>query len=131
MGRGRIRAPLGSRAARCAGAASPLRRRGALHARAARHGGTRRLPRGDVEVKIALVHDYLTEMGGAERVVEVMTRLFPGAPLYTSAFDPSACPSFAGLDVRTTFAQRPTRRKRAAKALFFTLPFAFRSLDLR
>ena len=56
--------------ARCAGASSPLRRRGALHARAARHGGTGGLPRGDLEVKIALVHDYLTEMGGAERVVE-------------------------------------------------------------
>ena len=81
-------------------------------------------------MKVALVHDYLTEMGGAERVVETMTRLFPGAPLYTSAFDPRGCPSFAGLDVRTSWADRLTKRKGAAKALFFTLPFAFRSLDL-
>jgi glycosyltransferase involved in cell wall biosynthesis len=81
-------------------------------------------------VRVALVHDYLTEMGGAERVVEAMTRTFPGAPLYTSAFSPSACPTFAGLDVRTSFAQRLTSRKGAAKALFFALPAAFRSLDL-
>jgi glycosyltransferase involved in cell wall biosynthesis len=59
-----------------------------------------------------------------------MTRIFPGAPLYTSAFNPSACPSFAGLDVRTSFAQELTKRKAAAKALFFALPLAFRSLDL-
>jgi len=81
-------------------------------------------------VKIALVHDYLTEMGGAERVVEAMTRIFPDAPLYTSAFNPSACPAFAGLDVRTSFAQTLTTRKSLAKAFFFTLPLAFRSLDL-
>ena len=81
-------------------------------------------------MKVALVHDYLTEMGGAERVVEAMTRMFPEAPLYTSAFDPKACPSFAGLDVRTSFMQKLTKRKGAAKALFFTLPSAFRSLDL-
>jgi glycosyltransferase involved in cell wall biosynthesis len=81
-------------------------------------------------MKVAIVHDYLTEMGGAERVVETMMRLFPEAPLYTSAFNPGACPAFAGLDVRTTFADRLTSRKGAAKALFFTLPFAFRSLDL-
>src|SRR6476469_4397974 len=114
MGRGRIRAPLGSRAARCAGAASRLRGVGPLLVRAARYGVTRRSPRGDVAVKIALVHDYLTEMGGAERVVEAMTRIFPDAPLYTSAFNPSACPAFAGLDVRTSFAQTLTTRKSLA-----------------
>jgi hypothetical protein len=81
-------------------------------------------------VRVALVHDYLTEMGGAERVVETMTRIFPDAPLYTSAFNPKACPSFTSVDVRTSFAQSLTKHKAAAKSLFFTLPAAFRSLDL-
>jgi glycosyltransferase involved in cell wall biosynthesis len=81
-------------------------------------------------VKVALVHDYLTEMGGAERVVEAMTTMFPDAPLYTSAFDPEACPAFVQTDVRTSFVQRLTRRKAGTKALFVLLPAAFRSLDL-
>ncbi len=50
---------------------------------------------------IALVHDYLTQRGGAERVVLSLTRAFPGAPLHTSLYEPSATfPDFAAVDVR-------------------------------
>lgn len=35
-------------------------------------------------MKIALVHDYLSEYGGAERVLEVLTEMFPEAPIYTA-----------------------------------------------
>jgi hypothetical protein len=45
-------------------------------------------------VRVALVHDYLTEMGGAERVVLALTRIFPEAPLYTSVYDPRTCGEF-------------------------------------
>ncbi len=38
-------------------------------------------------LKIALVHDYLREYGGAERVVEALHELFPQAPLYTAFVD--------------------------------------------
>ncbi|MEP7166909.1 MAG: glycosyltransferase [Candidatus Woesebacteria bacterium] len=41
-------------------------------------------------LKIALVHDYLREYGGAERVVEALHEMFPDAPLYTSFVDPEA-----------------------------------------
>ena len=34
--------------------------------------------------RVALVHDYLTQLGGAERVALEMTRAFPGAPLYAT-----------------------------------------------
>jgi glycosyltransferase involved in cell wall biosynthesis len=81
-------------------------------------------------MKVALVHDYLTEMGGAERVVYALTRMFPEAPLYTSVFDPQACASFAARDVRTTFMQLVTRRKPVTKGLFPFFPSAFRRLDL-
>ncbi len=51
---------------------------------------------------VALVHDYLTQRGGAERVVASMLGAFPGAPLYTSLFDPDTTfPVFSGPDVRT------------------------------
>jgi len=36
-------------------------------------------------MNVALVHDYLTQRGGAERVVLSLTRAFPDAPLYTSS----------------------------------------------
>jgi glycosyltransferase involved in cell wall biosynthesis len=81
-------------------------------------------------VKVALVHDYLTEMGGAERVVLALTRIFPDAPLYTSVYDLGACPEFADRDVQTTFMQRLTRRKSITKGLFPLFPAAFRRLDL-
>ena len=50
---------------------------------------------------VALVHDYLTQRGGAERVVFVLTRAFPGAPFYTSLYEPEATfPEFSAVDVR-------------------------------
>ena len=37
-------------------------------------------------MKVALVHDYIKEYGGAERVLEVLTEIFPDAPIYTSFY---------------------------------------------
>ena len=52
-------------------------------------------------VPVALVHDYLTQQGGAERVVLSLTDAFPGAPIYTSLYDPGGTfPEFAALDIR-------------------------------
>lgn len=39
-------------------------------------------------VPIAIAHDYLTQRGGAERVVLAMHRAFPDAPIYTTLYDP-------------------------------------------
>jgi len=50
---------------------------------------------------VALVHDYLTQRGGAERVVLAMAAAFPGAPLYTSLYEPEdTYHEFAEIDVR-------------------------------
>jgi glycosyltransferase involved in cell wall biosynthesis len=50
---------------------------------------------------VALVHDYLTQSGGAERVVLTLTRAFPAAPLHTSLYEPeSTFPDFGAVDVR-------------------------------
>jgi glycosyltransferase involved in cell wall biosynthesis len=50
---------------------------------------------------IALVHDYLTQRGGAERVVLALTRAFPDAAVYTSFYEPQTTfPEFAAVDVR-------------------------------
>lgn len=39
-------------------------------------------------MKVALVHDYLNQLGGAERVFQEIARLFPEAPIYTLFADP-------------------------------------------
>lgn len=50
---------------------------------------------------VAVVHDYLTQRGGAERVVLSMLRTFPGAPVYTSLYAPDETfPGFRAFDVR-------------------------------
>jgi glycosyltransferase involved in cell wall biosynthesis len=50
-----------------------------------------------------VVHDYVTQRGGAERVVLAMLRAFPGAVLHTSLHDPSGTfPEFGAAEVRTS-----------------------------
>lgn len=59
-------------------------------------------------LKIALVHDFLREYGGAERVVEALHDIFPTAPLYTAFVDKKAMGSqwqrFANWDIRQSWA---------------------------
>ncbi|MDD5383094.1 MAG: glycosyltransferase family 4 protein, partial [Candidatus Margulisbacteria bacterium] len=38
-------------------------------------------------MKVAIVHDYLNQFGGAERVVTALHEVFPEAPIYTSIYD--------------------------------------------
>lgn len=53
-------------------------------------------------MNVAIVHDYLTQRGGAERVVLSMHRAFPEAPIYTSLFRPETTfPEFSRVDVQT------------------------------
>jgi glycosyltransferase involved in cell wall biosynthesis len=53
-------------------------------------------------VRVAIVHDYLTQRGGAERVVATMLRAFPSAPVYTSLYYPDETfRDFGAADVRT------------------------------
>ena len=53
--------------------------------------------------RVALVHDYVTQRGGAERVVLAMAAALPGAPLYTSLYEPaSTYEEFGSIDIRTS-----------------------------
>ena len=79
-------------------------------------------------MSVAIVHDYLNQPGGAERVVLEMAKIWPGAPVYTSLFRPrSTHDGFSRLDVRTTFLDRlpVDQRFRTLTPLY---PLAFRSL---
>ena len=57
-------------------------------------------------MKVAIVCDWLTGPGGAERVVLELHRMFPEAPIYTSQYDPSALDWFDNAEVRTLWLQR-------------------------
>jgi hypothetical protein len=45
-------------------------------------------------MKIAIVHDWLTNMGGAERVILAFHEIFPDAPIYTSVYNPDKLPEY-------------------------------------
>lgn len=54
-------------------------------------------------MQIALVHDYLTQYGGAERVLEVLHEMYPDAPVFTSLYDPEHLPAeLKTWDIRTS-----------------------------
>lgn len=78
----------------------------------------------------AVVHDYLNQRGGAERVALELARLWPGAPIYTSLHRPkSTLQDFREHDVRTTFLSRlPTDR--GFRNLLPLYPAAFRALGM-
>lgn len=82
-------------------------------------------------MRVAFVHDYLTQFGGAERVLLEMRMLYPDAPVYTSIFSPAAfAGAFDGVDVRASWLQRLPGSRRFFRALLPLYPGAFESLDL-
>jgi glycosyltransferase involved in cell wall biosynthesis len=57
----------------------------------------------DQKVDVAIAHDYLTQRGGAEKVVLALQRAFPSAPIYTTLYEPSTTyPEFAGSRIITS-----------------------------
>jgi len=81
--------------------------------------------------RVVIVHDWLTNMGGAENVVLALHEAFPSAPIYTSVFTPETMPAFKNLDVRTTSLQRLPGPLRKLHKFFPMLRVrAFRKLDL-
>lgn len=85
-------------------------------------------------MKLALVHDYLREYGGAERVLEVIHELWPEAPLFTAFVDWSAMEEFASRfrnwDIRTSWVDRNWFVKRYHSPLRFLTPLVWESFNL-
>jgi len=83
-------------------------------------------------MKVALVHDYLNQMGGAERVVIALHEIFPDAPIYTSIYDPTRVdPAFQKMDIRTSFMQNLPMVTKHHQPYLPLYPFAMEKLDLR
>lgn len=63
-------------------------------------------------MRVALVHDYIKEYGGAERVLEALTEIFPKAPIYTAFVD------------RKSTAYKKFKDKKFVTSWFSYLPFS-------
>src|SRR3989344_566689 len=82
-------------------------------------------------MKVALVHDYLKEYGGAERVLSVLHEMFPEAPIYTAFLPPgsTAAKAFKGAKIVTSWADLLIRNFNLYSPLRFLIPAIWESFD--
>lgn len=81
--------------------------------------------------RVALVHDYLNQYGGAERVLEAFHELFPDAPVFTSIYAPDLMPShYRDWHVEVSFMQRLPLIHRHHQPYLPLYPRAFERLSL-
>ncbi|HEC21468.1 MAG TPA: glycosyltransferase family 4 protein [Chloroflexi bacterium] len=82
-------------------------------------------------MRIALVHDWLNQHGGAEKVLEAMVGLYPDAPVYTSMYAPDRMPeAYRAWDIRTTWMDRLPGIHAHHQPYLPLYPLAFDRLDL-
>lgn len=81
-------------------------------------------------MRVAIVHDYLNQYGGAERVLEALHALYPDAPVYTSIYDAEAMPEhYRSWDIRTSFMQKLPAWRKHFRRYFMLYPTAFERFD--
>jgi glycosyltransferase involved in cell wall biosynthesis len=81
--------------------------------------------------RVAIAHDYLTQRGGAERVVLAMAHAFPDAPIYTTLYEPrETFPEYAQLDVRTSWLNKVRYLRRHHRAALPLLPWTVSSMTI-
>lgn len=83
-------------------------------------------------MKVALVHDWMNQIGGAEDVLEALVSVYPEAPIYTSMYAPEKMPAhWQNWDIRTSFLDRAPFIHRKQQLYFPLYPLAFEQHDLR
>jgi glycosyltransferase involved in cell wall biosynthesis len=82
------------------------------------------------EPKIAIICDWLTNLGGAERVILDMYDAFPNADIYTSIYNPRALPQFKKAKIHTSFLQNFPLAQTKHYLYLPLMPQAFESFDL-
>lgn len=84
------------------------------------------------EVKVALVHDWLTGRRGGEKFLEILAELYPDAPIYTLIRVPgSQHPALETRDIRTSFIQRMPFLKKRYRWYLPVFPLAAELFDLQ
>jgi glycosyltransferase involved in cell wall biosynthesis len=87
---------------------------------------------GSAQAQVALVHDFLVDVRGAERVFLALCDIFPAADLFTAVYDERGTEGrFAHRRVQTSFLQALRPSSRTFRSLLPLYPSAMESLDLR
>jgi len=82
-------------------------------------------------MKIALVHDYLSQKGGAERVLKVFSEMYPGAPIFVLFYDEEKMGKmFEGKKIITSFLEKLPLVRRRYQWYLPLMPLATESYDL-
>ncbi|MDP3993895.1 MAG: glycosyltransferase [Candidatus Doudnabacteria bacterium] len=83
-------------------------------------------------MRVALVHEFLVQRGGAERVLQSLHELFPQAPIFTLVHDPLKTEGFfSKWDVRTSFLRKFPRGVSNYKWYLPLMPKAIESFDFK
>lgn len=83
-------------------------------------------------LKVAIVHEYLNQYGGAERVLEAIHELYPAAPVYTLMHDPDSMPeSYKNWDIRESGYLKNKLIRNHYKKFFFLYPIFMEQFDLK
>ncbi len=81
---------------------------------------------------LALVHDWLNQIGGAEDVLETLVAMFPGAPIYTSIYWPEKMPpAYRRWPIHTSFMDRLPGIHRHHQPYLPLYPLAFERFNLQ
>jgi glycosyltransferase involved in cell wall biosynthesis len=81
------------------------------------------------EPRVALIHDYLVQYGGAEKTLEAISELFPEAPIYTGVYKPAKLSAY--LNGKKIMSPQNFFLQRFTKYLSFLMPLVFENFDLR
>ncbi len=82
-------------------------------------------------MRVAVVHDYFTQLGGAEKVAEVLYHSVPKADLFTTVALREKMPeTLQSVSVHSSWMQHLPRMRQLYRLYFPLYPFAVRSLDL-
>jgi glycosyltransferase involved in cell wall biosynthesis len=83
-------------------------------------------------VRVAIVHYWLVDRRGGERVVEALGELYPDADVFTNVYEPAPfAQTLARHRVRTTFVNRLPFARRMLEPYLPLMPLALEQLDLR
>ena len=80
--------------------------------------------------KIAIVTDWLTNIGGGEKVLKIVTDIFPHAPVYATVYNQEKVGNFINRKIKTSFLQKIPFFNKRHQFLLPWLPLAIESFDL-
>ncbi len=82
-------------------------------------------------LRVALVHDSFTQLGGAERVMAVLHKMFPEAVVYSLVLDKKLSAHYDSWQIRTTWLQYFYNLIPKLQYWLFLIPFAVRSIKIQ